>query len=68
MVEKIRPRAHIEWTDGNDGRDGHYFISYYCAGCGRNVREGVVACENCGTFHDWSKKANIVVKRIIEWG
>ena len=30
MIEKVRPSASIEWSDGNDGRDGRYYIEYRC--------------------------------------
>ncbi len=52
MVRKIRPNANIKWSEGNDGRDGHYYIEYTCSGCGRIIRELDIACDKCGTFHD----------------
>ena len=67
MMRKIRPNANIKWSEGNDGRDGHYYIEYTCAGCGRIIRGFDTACDRCGTFHDWSQKAEIVVKREVAW-
>ena len=66
-IEKIRPRAFIQFSEGNDGRDSHYYIEYRCAGCNRCIRKGDIACDQCGTFHDWSKTASIVIRREIEW-
>lgn len=66
-VTKIRPNAKIEWNDGNDGRDGRYDVFYYCSGCGRRISECLVACDQCGTFFDWSKRAEIRVTRSVEW-
>lgn len=52
MVEKIRAKASIEWSDGNDGRDGRYYVEYRCPGCNRKIPEGRMACDECGTFFD----------------
>ena len=67
MVEKVRARVTLEWSDGNDGRDGHYFVKYWCSQCNKSIKEDDIACDVCGTFFDWSKKAKIVVHRDIEW-
>ena len=66
-VLKIRPEATEEYTYGNDGWDGHYYIKYSCPKCHKNLYEGEIACVNCGTFFDWSHKAVIKTKRYIEW-
>ena len=66
-VTKIRPNVRIEWNNGNDGRDGRYEVFYYCPGCGRCISECLVACDQCGTFFDWSKRAEIRVTRSVEW-
>ena len=66
-VTKIRPRADYELNHGNDGRDAYYEVVYYCSGCGRRISYRDIACDKCGTFHDWSKKAKIVVRHEIKW-
>lgn len=71
MVTKIRPYATAEWTDGNDGYDGHYYISYRCPTCHRVIGRSYkseTACDECGTFYDWGdKEPRIVVTRSVEW-
>ena len=64
---KVRPNARVVFSSGIDGRDSHYYIQYSCSGCGRDIRQGDIACDNCGTFHDWSQKAEYVLKREIVW-
>lgn len=69
MINKIRPIARVEWSEGNDGRDAHHYIAYYCPTCKRRIwgYEKVTACDNCGTFYDWSKKAHIETKYEVKW-
>ena len=67
MVDKIRPNAMKYWNDGNDGRDGRWDIQYYCPKCCKTLRENDIACDTCGTFFDWSKKAKIKIIYDIEW-
>lgn len=67
MVEKIRPNAKAEWTDGNDGRDGHYYVEYSCPKCHRRIFTDEMACDNCGTFFDWSKHARLQVEYSAVW-
>lgn len=66
-IVKVRPKASVEYSYGNDGKDEHYYIQYRCAGCNRVISQGDIACDNCGTFHDWSMKADYVIKREIIW-
>ena len=67
MVDKIRPDATYDWSEGNDGRDSTYKIKYFCPKCYKSLYEGEIACDKCGTFFDWSKKAYIRMKPTIEW-
>ena len=66
-VKKIRPMARVEYDYGNDGRDGKYYVQYYCPKCGKKIEFGDIACDECGTFFDWSQKALIKVIREVEW-
>ena len=67
VPEKVRPLAEEKYSSGNDGRDGHYYIQYSCPHCHKVIREDDIACTNCATFFDWSKKAHTQVKRSLEW-
>ena len=64
---KIRPCAERRYSSGNDGRDEHYYIRYSCPKCSKIIGEGDIACEKCGTFFDWSKKAYIETKQFVRW-
>lgn len=64
---KVRPYAKQEYSWGNDGRDGHYYIKYSCPNCSKIINENDIACEKCGTFFDWSKKAHIETKQFVQW-
>lgn len=66
-VRKIRPDAEVYWDNGADGRDGAYRIKYTCPVCGKKIYRDDIACDECGTFFDWSMKAEIVVTRSIVW-
>ena len=57
MVTKIRPIASVEHSEGNDGRDAHDFIAYYCPTCNRSISyyRSDTACDQCGTFYDWGE-------------
>ena len=67
MVDKVRPDATNYWNNGNDGRDGYWDIKYSCPKCCKTLRENDMACDTCGTFFDWSKKARVKVIYDIEW-
>lgn len=69
MSEGMRPNATIEWDCGNDGRDGHYYISYTCPHCTNRLWEEdhFDVCPICTARLDWSKKARIKVTQTIEW-
>lgn len=68
MVNKIQPEVRVEWSNGNDGRDGGYILRYYCPNCHKWIRnEDTVACDECGTFFDWSKHAHIIMQPTIVW-
>ena len=71
MVERSRPNATVKWTDGNDGRDGCYYIAYECPKCGSGIYGGYKSrdvCFNCGTIFDWGKEEpHIVVTRTTSW-
>lgn len=67
MVEKIKPRADIGFSQGNDGRDAHYYIKYSCPSCFKSIRQYDIACDECGTFFDWSQRATIETTQSIVW-
>ena len=60
-IQKIRPIARAKYSDGNDGRDWHYYVAYYCPTCQKPIFHYETACDKCGTFFDWSKKAHIKI-------
>ena len=66
-VIKRKPMARVEYSYGNDGRDGEYYVQYSCPKCGKKIRFEDIACDECGTFFDWSQKARIKVVREVEW-
>ena len=66
-MDKIRPNATAEYDYGVDGRDCHYYISYKCPSCNKNIQEKDIACTECGTFFDWSKRASIKTIRTVVW-
>lgn len=66
MVKKIKPRAEIKLSEGNDGWDFRYYVKYSCP-CGKGIQENDIACDECGTFFDWSQKATIEITRNIVW-
>lgn len=66
-MNKIRPNASIYLDFGEDGRDCHRRISFKCPNCNKRIREKDIACTECGTAFDWSKKARIKVVRTVEW-
>ena len=70
MIEKIRPVATVKWSDGNDGRDGRYYIEYRCPKCGKLIHgyHRDTACDECGTFYDWgNREPSIKVIREVDW-
>lgn len=69
MIEKVRPIARAEYDFGNDGRDGKYYVQYLCPKCHRKIGsyKAETACDECGTFYDWSKQAHIKTYHIAEW-
>ena len=69
-VKKIRPIAKVEFSEGIDGRDAHYYIAYSCPVCHRSIYGygGSDACDRCGTFYDWgTSEPRIKIKRTVEW-
>lgn len=66
-MNKIRPEATVNYSYGEDGRDCHYYISFSCSHCNKKIKEKDIACTECGTFFDWSKKAKIEVVRKVVW-
>lgn len=66
-MNKIRPCAEIICDNGNDGRDNNMQIKYTCPKCNKIIWRGDIACDKCGTFIDWSKKAYIQTVYKIEW-
>lgn len=64
---RIRPVATVEFSEGIDGRNPNYFISYQCPICNHYIKEKQQACEKCCAFFDWSKQAKIKTTRSIVW-
>lgn len=67
MIEKIRALATIKHRWNDDGREEWYEIDYECPNCRKHLSVGDIACDVCGIFFDWSKRAKIVVERRIVW-
>ena len=67
MVKKIIPGASVKYNYGNDGRDDSYRIYYYCPKCWKPLSKYEIACDECGTFFDWSKTASIEIIRKVVW-
>ena len=70
MIKKVQPIAKPYVDYGMDGRAGAtYCIQYYCPNpiCKKEIHEKDIACTNCGTFFDWSKKAYAKVVLVAEW-
>ena len=70
MIHKIRPTTSVEWSDGNDGYDGRYYIAYYCPKCRRKLPGYAMmnACDQCGTFFDWGEREPVIeVARSVRW-
>ena len=63
----IRPDADIEFDTGEDGRNPRYLVKYSCPECGARTQLNYIACKECGTFFDWTKKAQIKVEQSIYW-
>lgn len=66
-MNKIRPNASVEFSYGEDGRDCYHYIRYKCPNCNKGIREKDIACTECGTFFDWSKRASIQIVREVVW-
>lgn len=69
-IKKIRPKASIQWSYGDDGRDGRYYIEYRCPVCSRRINSyrSDNACDQCGTFYDWGKREpTIEITRSVKW-
>jgi len=69
-VIKIRPKAELYHSDGNDGWDAYDDIRYRCPTCNRliGVYKSETACDKCGTFYDWGDRpARIVITKSIQW-
>lgn len=66
-MDKIRPNATVEYDNGSDGRDWRYIITYKCPKCNKRIKEKDIACTECGTFFDWSKRARIQIVREVVW-
>lgn len=64
---KVRPSARAVWSEGNDGWDARYKVGYMCPTCSNTINERDIACDECGTFFDWSKKAVVNLVPQIEW-
>ena len=70
-VQKIRPKAELRYSWGDDGRaPERVYIEYYCQKCGRYAGgyKSFNACDECGTFYDWGDhEPRIKTVKIIEW-
>ncbi|MBQ2174332.1 MAG: hypothetical protein II453_04400 [Alphaproteobacteria bacterium] len=47
---RIQPAATVEFSEGIDGRDSKYYISYHCPICNHYIKEKQQACEKCCVF------------------
>ena len=66
-INKVRPTACIRHSEGNDGWDARDYISYQCPTCNKRIGTDDIACDNCGTFFDWSKHARIEIEKVVVW-
>lgn len=66
-MKKILPKAEAKWDYGMDGRDPQRIIIFFCPKCGKRIREKETACDECGTFFDWSKRPIIKEILAVEW-
>lgn len=66
-ITKVRPAAQIEYSDGIDGRNPHHYVSYHCPNCHKYLKELDVACDQCGTFFDWTMKASVRLEPVLDW-
>lgn len=66
-IKKVRPTAEKRYSCGNDGRDARWVVDYSCPNCKQSISKGDIACDRCGTFIDWSKKAYIRMSPEIVW-
>lgn len=66
-IKKVKPSAKVRYSSGIDGRESKWYIDYSCSNCGKQILEGDIACDRCGTFFDWSKKARIRMNPDIVW-
>lgn len=66
-VKKIRPKASI--VTENNGYENLYRIKFGCPKCNKQISDNDTACDKCGTFFNWNKKAKIEVETIrrIVW-
>ena len=69
MVEKIRPNAIIVTESNDDGWRTWKAVEYHCPTCNHKIRGYMkeTACDQCGTFYDWSKEAKIETIYQIKW-
>lgn len=69
MIEKIRPTAKVVEKMNDDGWRTWHEAEYHCPTCGRKIRGYMeeTACDECGTFYDWSKKAEVEKVYQIKW-
>lgn len=66
-IIKVMPKADAFHSFGDDGRDSHWMINYYCPNCNKPINKGDIACDKCGTFFDWSKTAHVKMIPTIVW-
>ena len=70
-VIKIRPKAELYHSEGNDGWDAYDGIRYRCPTCNRLIGpyyKYETACDQCGTFYDWGNgPARIVITKSVQW-
>lgn len=68
-MKKILPKAEAIYDYGMDGRDltKRYRCVFSCPKCGQGIREKETACDECGTFFDWSKTPVIKEILTVEW-
>lgn len=67
MVEKIRPAAVPVQRSDEDGHHIWWGVSYKCPKCGNGISEHEKACDNCGTFFDWTKTARVRLVPEVYW-
>lgn len=69
--QRGRPVAGVQWSEGIDGKDAHYYIAYHCPACGKYISNQWCSdrrCFNCCCILDWGRKPpRLTYNPTVEW-